>query len=86
MSDFQKALEQLINQYSQENGSNTPDFILAKYLAGCLENFNAIVTERERWHGRALKELTVESVDVNNAVHPNMIIQRGDDEYAKSIC
>jgi hypothetical protein len=33
---FRKELEQLINRNSRENGSNTPDFILAQYIEGCL--------------------------------------------------
>ena len=35
-----------------ENGSNTPDFMLAQYLLGCLEAFNIAVTTREKWYGR----------------------------------
>ncbi|HSW65257.1 MAG TPA: hypothetical protein VLH56_18395 [Dissulfurispiraceae bacterium] len=29
---FRAELETLINRYSKENGSNTPDFILADYM------------------------------------------------------
>jgi hypothetical protein len=49
---FQKALEKLINQYSQENGSDTPDFMLAEYLVYSLAAFNMTVREREKWYGR----------------------------------
>lgn len=52
MSDFEKELQSLINRHSQENASNTPDFILAQYLAGCLGVFNTAVQQRETWHGR----------------------------------
>ena len=31
-SQFQKELTALINEYSKENDSDTPDFILARYL------------------------------------------------------
>lgn len=51
-SAFQKELENLINRYSQENGSDTPDFILAEYLTGCLATFNRTVIRREEWYGR----------------------------------
>jgi hypothetical protein len=50
---FERALERLVNTYSQENASNTPDFLLAQYLIGCLRVWNECVTERERWYGRA---------------------------------
>jgi hypothetical protein len=49
---FEKELEQLLNKYSQENGSDTPDFILAKYLNECLTNWNHAVSAREKWYGR----------------------------------
>jgi len=56
-TEFYKELENLINRHSMENDSNTPDFILAKYLANCLKNFNEIVNDRERWYGRLEYEL-----------------------------
>ena len=49
---FQKELEQLINRYSMENDSNTPDFILATFLAECLDSFNVAVHNREAWYSR----------------------------------
>lgn len=49
---FRADLEALINRCSAENGSNTPDFILAKYLQSCLEAFDCAVRERETWYGR----------------------------------
>lgn len=52
MDDFRKELETLINRHSLENGSNTPDFILANYLVACLKAFDATLVEREKWYGR----------------------------------
>lgn len=40
MEEFRKELETLINRHSLENGSDTPDFILAQYLTDCLEAFD----------------------------------------------
>lgn len=51
-SDFHKELESLINRHCKENESNTPDFILAYYLMGCLSAFNAAVQQRETYYGR----------------------------------
>ena len=51
-SQFQKDLATLINEYSKENDSDTPDFILARYLNAVLDNFNAAVMDREQWYGR----------------------------------
>lgn len=52
MEDFRKELEELINQHSMENGSDTPDFILAQYLTDCLETFDKATKAREAWYGR----------------------------------
>ena len=49
---FRKELEDAINRCSQENGSNTPDFILADYLSNCLLAFDSAVNARARWHGQ----------------------------------
>lgn len=48
---FQRELENLINRYSVENGSDTPDFILAAYMGACLDAFNAATRERDRYYG-----------------------------------
>lgn len=48
---FSKELEQLINKYSKENDSNTPDFILASYINDCLLAFSNAVSNRDGWYG-----------------------------------
>ena len=52
MTDFEKELEHLLNRHSQDNVSNTPDFILAQYLLTCLAAWNTGVRQREMWYGR----------------------------------
>lgn len=51
-TEFEKRLAALINEYSKENDSDTPDFILARYVNEVLKNFNAAVMDREQWYGR----------------------------------
>ncbi len=51
-SDFVKDLEACVNRHSQENASNTPDFILAMFLENCLHAWNEAVQQRESWYGR----------------------------------
>ena len=53
MSEFRKELAALINRYSRENGSNTPDFILAEFLDSCLKAFDLATQCREKWYGVA---------------------------------
>jgi hypothetical protein len=55
-SAFRRELASCLNRHSRENGSDTPDFILAEYLAGCLEAFDRAVARREEWYGRAKRE------------------------------
>ena len=50
---FREELVSLINKHSMENGSATPDFILAQFLVGCLEAFDAAVYRRTQWMGGA---------------------------------
>jgi hypothetical protein len=45
-------IEQSLNRWSAEGRSNTPDFILAKFLIGCLNAFDVAVNSREEWYGR----------------------------------
>ena len=51
-STFEIELISLINYHSQENISNTPDFILGQYLLGCLAAFNVAIQQRETWYSR----------------------------------
>ncbi len=56
-TEFRKKLEQLINCESMENGSNTPDFMLAEFLCDVLEAWDRTVTAREKWYGREEKKV-----------------------------
>lgn len=49
---FEQELEKLINRYSMENESNTPDYILAHYIKYTLKAFNQAVNLREEHFGR----------------------------------
>ena len=55
--NFRDEIEHVINKYSRENGSDTPDFILAEYLANTLDVFDRTVRRREQWYGRGVKEV-----------------------------
>lgn len=57
-SAFNQELTQLLNKYSKENNSDTPDFILCKYLNKCLDAFAMASQLRERWYGRKTKFLS----------------------------
>ncbi len=55
-SKFRNELRDLINIYSMENGSDTPDFILAEFLSDSLKAFDNAVFNREKRCGRKIGE------------------------------
>lgn len=60
---FQKDLRELINKYSIENESDTPDFILAQFICDTLRAFESTTKEREKWYGRKPKKLSTRSLE-----------------------
>lgn len=63
--DFQSELTSLINRYSRENESNTPDWILSNYIENCLLAFNTAVQQRENYYGRDPRPTEIKSVTTN---------------------
>jgi len=51
MSNFQRELSALINKHSMENDSDTPDYLLAEFLIGCLNSYNRVINARDNWYG-----------------------------------
>ena len=47
--DLKERIREAINCASAENGSDTPDFILAEYLTDCLAAFDKATTRRTRY-------------------------------------
>lgn len=52
---FARELGRLINRYSLENGSNTPDHLLASYMIRALDAAQNLVSRRDHWYGVELK-------------------------------
>lgn len=49
-SAFSRDLRELVNQYSRENGSDTPDRILADFMCECLDAFDRATRRRKEWY------------------------------------
>ena len=49
---FRGELAAVINKYSREEASNTPDFVLAEFIDNALFAFNVAVNAREHWYER----------------------------------
>lgn len=47
-NNFESELAALLNKYSLEPLSCTPDFVLARYLGSCLNSYNEAVGARDR--------------------------------------
>jgi hypothetical protein len=50
-ANFEEEVRAVINRYSMENDSDTPDFILAQFVRGCLDNFAIATCRRDEWFG-----------------------------------
>lgn len=60
---FARELTSLLNRYSKENDSDTPDYVLAGYLIGCLRNFNCAIGNKNNHEGRKRK-IHIESEEI----------------------
>ena len=70
MSELRKKIEHAINYASAENGSNTPDFILAEYLVACLAAFDTATQQRDTWYGSDARP-TSSAVEIGPWVDPH---------------
>ena len=64
-SRLRKEIEQAINKHSLENGSDTPDFILAEYLTDCLRMFDKAVNKREEMNLKNDEGMTMKDTIVS---------------------
>lgn len=55
MKPFNEELRALLNGYSKEGESNTPDFVLVKYIERCLDAFDEATRVRDAWYGVNLR-------------------------------
>ncbi len=80
---LKKELAKVINSRSVENGSDTPDFILAEYLVDCLKSFEKAIVSRhiydnvpERKAIREKHENEDRSLDAEFGYTPETLEQR----------
>ena len=53
--EFLRAMAAVVNRFSRENASNTPDYILAEFMDATLAAFEKASRAREKWYGAELK-------------------------------
>ena len=78
--NFRKELQELLNKYSMETKSNTPDFILAEFLIGCLLSFEQAVNSRQAWY-KPNKEALPDSADELRSE----AVDAGADDHTKEL-
>ena len=68
---FEEELQALLNKWSLEGYSNTPDFLLAKFITNCVSAFNEVTRARDRWYGIELVPgQNVKFVDEEKEISP----------------
>lgn len=55
MDEFSRELSSVINRFSMENPSGTPDFILGDLLTSVLASYNDAVQKRAEWRGEKVE-------------------------------
>lgn len=53
--DFERELAALLNKYSMDNATNTPDFILARHIIRDLDTYRETKQENDSWHNSNMK-------------------------------
>ena len=53
MGNLESDIRSLLNSHNAECFSNTPDYILARYLMACLDAFNAATVARDQHNGQS---------------------------------
>lgn len=69
VSEFRRDLSLVINHHSREQGSDTPDFILAEYLENCLRSFDLAQQSRDAHRARVASENSAEPRPPHRARH-----------------
>lgn len=50
-NELRSEIKHALNRACAENGSDTPDHVLADYLLACLDAFDAATHARSAWYG-----------------------------------
>lgn len=82
MESFRTELVGLLNRHTMENGSNTSDFILAKYLAKCLVNLDETVVARDTWYGVRATGISLEELKGGGEAVPGLSRVGGEGDGA----
>lgn len=87
---FEKELESLINRHCKENDSNTPDFILAEYIQGCLKVYAGIINKRDKWFDFVpFGRLNVRDLEISKDKEIDESLAQGHpkfDEAVRKVC
>jgi hypothetical protein len=74
-SNFYRELEALLNRYSVDSYTNTPDFILTETVIDSLNQLAELMGKRDAWHCSGISRTAVAPIDepfghVEEGPHP----------------
>lgn len=84
-ASFVRDLAALLNRHSSENGSNTPDFILAEFMCSAMVAFNGAVNDRKRWYGTKITRERVLQAVARGWCDPSSAQKQMDPDLAEAI-
>lgn len=64
--NIERDIADTINRWSAENGSNTPDFILATFLVDSLAAFDKATIARDKWQGNSSHQGSLDRLNEKN--------------------
>lgn len=70
-NDLEHALASALNRFCAENASNTPDWILAQYLIGCLAAWNIATQQRDAVAGSGQHEPSMREAALSSSPPPD---------------
>lgn len=68
---FRENLQKLLNEYSREHESNTPDFILARFILEAVKAFDNAANTRDVWYEHHCSDELKEKIHNHGLSQPN---------------
>lgn len=61
-TELREEIRRVLNMHSAENRSDTPDFVLGRYLMNCLDAFDWATNDRKKWYEREKEAKVAEAI------------------------
>jgi hypothetical protein len=79
-------IQEIINKNSLENGSNTPDFIIANFMVDSIDLLNKAIRRRDEWQNTKPPITKRTLVEVEGELkYGKKLLDSGSDEYISGV-